>query len=237
MKFYDAHSHLHFPENKEALADFLGGQDVSCSCSVNFDDMDELEELAQRSAGRLLPAYGIHPWCVSVSAKAFDREALAPRLNNAFAVGEIGLDKKSDSDFQSQLEWFKAQLELACDFNLPAVIHCRKAWGDLVETLKERPLKRGVLIHSASCSPEIAQELFKIGAYFSFGTRELGSIKGLQCAACVGTERIMVESDSGGSGDVLREAIVKLADLKCEHFTAMAEIVAANFREFFRYGG
>jgi Mg-dependent DNase len=234
MKLYDAHSHLHFPENADALRALAGNSDLRvCDCAVSEKDLDDLRGAAQFSRGVILPAYGIHPLYIPRHVRDFPKEELAEFLNGAAALGEVGLDKKADTDYETQKECFEIQLDMALAFGLPAVLHCRGAWGDMLEILKARPLPRGVLVHAANCSPEIARELLPLGAVFSFGMRELGGLKGLNCAASLPVERILIESDADSDKALLEETLSTIADLKGENIDDAARIIEDNFLRFF----
>jgi TatD DNase family protein len=234
MKLYDAHSHLHFPENSDVLAAFGGsGNVLVCDCSVSEKDFEILRDTANALNGVVYPAYGIHPLFVPKHSRDFPKSRLAAFLSVASAVGEIGLDKKAENDYESQKECFALQLDMALAFGLPAVIHCRGAWGDLLAILKEHPLPRGILIHAANCSPEIARELSRLGAVFSFGVRELGGLRGLNCAASLPVGRILIESDADSNPALLSDALAAIADLKGESFERMGNIVEENFLRFF----
>ena len=85
------------------------------------------------------------------------------------ALGEMGLDYYYDhSPREIQQEVFRAQLALARDLCLPAVIHSREAAQDTLNILKEFRDVPAVL-HCYSGSWEMAQEYVKMGYYFSIG--------------------------------------------------------------------
>ncbi|MCY1437544.1 putative metal-dependent hydrolase YjjV [compost metagenome] len=86
------------------------------------------------------------------------------------AVGEIGLDyfiENLDRDRQQAL--FEAQLQLAADFNLPALIHVRRSHAAVIATLKRFRLKRAGIIHAFAGSQEEAREYIKLGFKLGLG--------------------------------------------------------------------
>lgn len=236
MKLYDAHSHLHFPENADSFSAFLQSGVTACDCSAGISDMDDLREAAAACGGRLLASYGIHPWFVPSGARRFPADAVMEFLEGADAVGEIGLDRKCGSDYASQKSFFEFQLGAASDLGLPAVIHCRGAWGDLLEILGKCAPARGVLIHAAKCPPDALKTLSEMGAYFSFGMRELGSMKGLACAASAPADRILAESDGGADPGDLERVVGVLAELRNESAENMSKILEDNFLRLFSGG-
>lgn len=234
MKIYDAHSHLHLPENSDLLGDFTrDGNIIACDTSVSFKDMEDLRDVVSTRRDIILPAFGVHPWCVPAFARKFDFEAMEEFLPEARAIGEIGLDKKCEADFDAQVLYFKAQLGIAHARNLPIILHCIKAWTEIVEILENEKRPEKILIHAASCPLDIAKRLQKMGAMFSFGLREMGTIKGLACAANVDLDSILVESDGGSAREDLEKAADLLANLRNETRESMSEIIESNFIRLF----
>lgn len=234
MKLYDAHSHLHFPENADLLEQFESdGEIVACDTSVSFKDMDALRELHGRLPRLIVPAYGVHPWCVPTFSRKFDYEQIEEYLSDARAIGEIGLDNKCDVDFDAQVLYFNAQLDIAVDRELPVVLHSIKAWRELFDILSARKLPRRLLVHAASCPLDIAKRLQDLGAMFSFGVRELGKIKGLACATNLRLENLLIESDGACIRQDLENALKMLAELRNETVESMSEIVERNFFSLF----
>jgi TatD DNase family protein len=86
------------------------------------------------------------------------------------AVGEIGLDYYVESlDRTRQQQVFEAQLQLAVDFNLPALLHVRRSHADVIATLKRFRLKRAGIIHAFAGSREEAREYIKLGFKLGLG--------------------------------------------------------------------
>ena len=85
------------------------------------------------------------------------------------AIGEIGLDYYWDKSYNDlQIEWFKKQIEIAKDLDLPIVVHCRDAIQDCFNIVKEYGSGKGV-IHCYSGSFEMAKEYIKLGYYLGIG--------------------------------------------------------------------
>ena len=85
-------------------------------------------------------------------------------------MGEIGLDyflPELDRDGQQTL--FEAQLQLAADFQLPALLHVRRSHAQVIATLKRLRLKRGGIVHAFAGSREEAREYIKLGFKLGLG--------------------------------------------------------------------
>jgi Tat protein secretion system quality control protein TatD with DNase activity len=66
-------------------------------------------------------------------------------------IGEVGLDYHYTQDpklIQTQKQLFESQIQLAIEYNLPLMIHCRDAFDDLFKILAKYPEIHGrFLIH------------------------------------------------------------------------------------------
>ncbi len=116
------------------------------------------------------------------------------------AIGEIGLDyfhNKENKEEQKRV--FVSQIEIAKQYNLPIVIHCRDAYGDTLEILKQNaPFKFGAVMHCYSGSWDFAKELLKLGVKFSFtGTVTYKNAKNVQeVAKNLPSDTFFFETDS-----------------------------------------
>lgn len=117
------------------------------------------------------------------------------------AIGEIGLDyywEKEEEVREKQRKWFRAQMDLAVELNLPVIIHSRDAAEDTLTILKEY-VNSGVtgVVHCYSYSPEIAMELIKLGYYIGVGgvVTFKNSKKLKETVKAIPLERLLLETD------------------------------------------
>ncbi len=116
------------------------------------------------------PAYGIHPMYVDRATPA-DLDAVREYLQqpNTVAVGEIGLDFFVENyDQEKQEYYFAAQLKLAREFDLPALLHIRRAQDTILKHLRQHKV-RGGIAHAFNGSPQQAAEFIKLGFKLGFG--------------------------------------------------------------------
>lgn len=116
------------------------------------------------------PAYGIHPIFVE-SASEDDLAALRETLRSGqpVAVGEIGLDFFIEPHDQArQAHFFAAQLKLAREFDLPVLLHTRRAVDATLKLLRQSRV-RGGIAHAFSGSAQQAAEFIKLGFKLGFG--------------------------------------------------------------------
>jgi TatD DNase family protein len=201
---FDAHNHLqapalasHLPRVEMELAAIgLERAVVNGTCEA---DWERVTELAQAHPW-VMPSYGLHPWFVDSRTPDW-RERLAAAVGKGGAgVGEIGLDRWIEGfDFEAQTEVFTWQMGLAARHNLPASLHCLKAWGALWDLLRMGAVPEcGFLLHSYSGPAEMVEPFIKRGAYFSFSGHFLAARKAAQREVFRGIpiERLLVETDA-----------------------------------------
>lgn len=188
MEIIDTHCHLSF----DPLAGDLEGvlhraEEAGVSKIVvpayDLDSWPIIGKITNQKS--VFSAFGLHPWAAHEDLEIDRLNGLLARLD-AVAVGEIGLDFKigGDGDRQRQLEVFRAQVALACDLGLPVILHCRGAFGEMLEVLRPFvPALRGV-VHAYSRGPEIARQFLDLGLFIAFGGGRLpGPMPGVLIAA------------------------------------------------------
>ena len=179
MQLIDTHTHLDFPDFDADRGELLGrsralGVERLVVLGVHRDNWQRLWDLCQRETG-LYAAFGLHP----VYLEQHRPEHLAELRNwlqrltgqpKLCAVGEFGLDYYVETlDHERQQVLFEAQLQLAAEFALPALLHVRRAHAATIATLKRFKLARGGVIHAFAGSYEEAREYIRLGFKLGLG--------------------------------------------------------------------
>ncbi|WP_028892405.1 TatD family hydrolase [Tenacibaculum sp. 47A_GOM-205m] len=114
---------------------------------------------------------GIHPWYISESTLQNDIKIIEEQLSseNCYALGECGLDRITDVDFSLQLEVFKQQVQLSEQHNKPLIIHCVKAFQEIIQLKKEIKPKQPWIVHGFNKNHQIALDLIRHQICISFG--------------------------------------------------------------------
>jgi len=142
---------------------------------------------------------GIHPHESKDSPTDLKAE-LGELADGCVGIGEIGLDYHYDfSQREIQREVFARQLEAACDFSLPVVVHSREAFGDTMAILRESTIDPScVLFHSFAQGQQEAVTALDYGAKLSFSG--MATFKNaadvLAAARITPLDRIMLETDA-----------------------------------------
>jgi TatD DNase family protein len=205
MTFYDAHNHLHDArlQTHSAAIDATVARLPLRAAVVNGtqeSDWDAVSAFAQPRTW-VRPSFGLHPWYVKDRSPRWLAH-LTEKLDQVpgAVIGEIGLDRWIEGyDLAAQLEVFAPQMELAVARNLPAAIHCLKAWGALWDWVRaHRTAECGFLLHSYGGPTEMIDGFVQHGAYFSFSAYYLHERKAAQREAFrqIPSERLLVETDA-----------------------------------------
>ncbi len=179
MQLIDTHTHLDFPDfdadRLQLLADSRAlGVGRMVVLGVYQSNWQRMWDLVQTDS-QLHAAFGLHPVYLNEHRPehVLELEQWLSRLAGhpqLCAVGEIGLDyflPELDRDDQQQL--FEAQLQLAADFKLPALLHVRRSHAQVIATLKRFKLQRGGIVHAFAGSREEAREYIKLGFKLGLG--------------------------------------------------------------------
>jgi TatD DNase family protein len=171
------------------------------ACIVPAYDQDSLARtafLAESYRGYIFPAYGFHPWFID---EAFDPISVKEYLtgHGAVALGEIGLDFGAEFTNQDkQIAVFKKQLLLAIEYDLPVILHCRKAFNVMYDAMLPYQGQIKGVMHSFSGSQEIMNRFMELGLYISFSgsvTRK-SARKYHRNAQAVSAEHYLLETDA-----------------------------------------
>jgi TatD DNase family protein len=179
MHLIDTHTHLDFPDFDADRSELLArcrdlGVERLVVLGVHQANWQRVWDLVQ-GEDSLYAAFGLHPVYLgehrpdhlSTLHDWLARCAGHPRL---CAVGEIGLDYFLEHlDREQQQQLFETQLKLAIEFELPTLIHVRRAHAVTIATLKRLKPPRGGIIHAFAGSYEEAREYLKLGFKLGLG--------------------------------------------------------------------
>lgn len=139
---------------------------------------------------------GIHPWYISEPDIQFQILSELVKDQKCLAIGECGLDKLCSTPFALQVEVFKNQIELAEKLHKPLIIHCVKAFDELLKIKLAFKTDIPWLIHGFNQKTEIAKQLQTQGFYFSLGKALLNpESNASKWLKEIPIERLLLETD------------------------------------------
>jgi TatD DNase family protein len=147
------------------------------------------------------------------------------------AIGEAGFDKLSGPSPELQRKTFEEQVMIAEDFRLPVIIHCVRAWDELLAVYKNLKPKMPWLIHGFRGKKVLAAQLLSKGMYLSFWFDFVLKPESSDLLKSLPVDRIFLETD--GADVDIRDIYNKVSDdldLKVEELKAK---ILSNFFVFF----
>jgi len=166
--------------------------------AVRLDNFAAIAALCRRHQC-CAPAWGVHPLYVGRSTPQ-DLQQLRQWLQQQrpVAVGEIGLDRYVEHrDDNAQMAFFTAQLRLAREFDLPVLLHVRRAVDAVLQQLRRFGVRRGVA-HAFNGSLQQAEAFIKQGFKLGFGgaCTHPGASKLRSLAAQLPLQALVLETDA-----------------------------------------
>lgn len=251
MQLVDSHCHLdaaEFDADREAVIARAGAAGVGMQIvpAVTAASWPKLRDVCAADTG-LYPAYGLHPMFLHEHRPEHLQqlrdwvEREKPR-----AIGECGLDFFVDNlDPTAQRMYFQGQLEVARDFQLPLIVHARRALDEVILRIRRVGGLSGV-VHSFSGSPEQARQLWDLGFMIGLGgpityTRA-NRLRGL--VTQMPLEFLLLETDAPDQPDAgirgqrnepsrLRQILDTVAELRQQPAADIAAQTTANAKRLF----
>ncbi|MBK1650087.1 TatD family hydrolase [Rhabdochromatium marinum] len=247
----DTHCHLDFPAfdaDRSAVLHRAHAQGVVALVipGVSAANWPAVLDLQAQAPERLFPALGLHPVFIDHHQPA-DLDTLRANLQRQrpVALGEIGLDfALADTDRAAQQWYFTQQLELAAEFNLPVLLHVRKAHDSVLAALRAVSHPNGIpggIAHAFNGSLQQARQYLELGFKLGFGgmltyTR---SRKLRQLARELPLDALVLETDAPdmtvashqyqrNSPEYLPEVLTALAEVRGQAPELLAQTTTAN---------
>ncbi len=174
ISLIDSHSHFddrEFDSDRDAALARARDAGVTRQIipAIALSNFENVRALCTADSG-LFAAYGLHPMFLAEHESShIDALARWIEREKPVAVGECGLDFWiEDLDRDAQRDYFERQLALAKDFDLPVILHARRAFDDVAAALRRIGGLRGV-VHSFSGSEEQAEQFFRLGFHLGIG--------------------------------------------------------------------
>lgn len=162
----DIHTHL-----RHSSADII---EVACLdfCQLHTTHKGDINAICRtvNERGNSI-ALGIHPWNTGSLPPEYTEtmRTVVQKCPSIMFIGEAGLDKTRPIDMNQQEEVFVSQIELSEVSGLPMVIHCVKAFDELLRIRKLLSPIQKWIIHGFRGKPDQARQLLRAGLDISLG--------------------------------------------------------------------
>ena len=184
-----------------------------------------------------IPFYsiGIHPLYIDENRLESDFQIVDEKLAlpECLALGECGLDKRSETAFELQLIIFERQLALAEKHQKPVVIHCVAAFQELIEIKKRLKIKVPMIVHGYSKKAELTNQLLDNGFYVSFGKNLLRNPELEAVFKSIPNDRFLLETDTIEEG--IQDVYALASKYKDIELSELQEVVNKNYTTAFNF--
>jgi len=176
---------------------------------------------------------GIHPWHMDNWRHKLDNLKVVSQDGNIIAIGECGLDKKIEAPLNEQTELFQLHIALSEELQKPIIIHCVKAFNELIEIRKNTKHELPWIIHGFNSNKEIATQCLKHRMILSFGKSLLNSKSGItDVIKWLPIESIFLETDDTNLS--IEELYWKCSEIRGISLDDLKSGIARNFKNYFK---
>lgn len=249
MLIVDVHAHLDAKEYSEDLDKVLKQnrkEGVSAIVCNGLNPSSNRRILLMSKQHKLIMvALGYYPCEVDkVSEEKVDEEIAFIRENkqNVLAIGEVGLDKKYDNDFEKQKKYFKKFIDLAKELNVPIIVHSRKAEEEAIDIMEEMDSKK-VVMHCFSGSKKLVERIIKNKWSFSIPANVVRSEHFQMIVDMSPLRQLLTETDSPylppdpsierNEPRYIKESLKKIAKIKEMDVKELSNIIFNNYQTLF----
>lgn len=138
-------------------------------------EIENLDFTQPTKAGVSFFSAGLHPWHVQHTDLKEARHWLLEQVARpeCLAIGETGLDKTTHTSWDRQVAAFQLCLQIASESGKPLILHCVRAYGEVLQILNRPPAPAQHLFHTVfhgfNKHPKTAGMLLGAGCFLSFG--------------------------------------------------------------------
>lgn len=180
-------------------------------------------------------SYGLPPYHINRETcyDLLERLELVATEKRCLAIGECGLDKSIETDFNLQQEIFVEQIKIANRIKKPLIVYCVKAFNELINCLRLNDNKMPVIIHGYNSNENIARVLMDENYLFSFG-KALLSYESNAAKALINVGRKNFFLETGGLDISIKYIYKKAAELLGIDETILQAQIQSNFETIFK---
>jgi len=176
---------------------------------------------------------GIHPWFLTEDnlEGQFSTVRELANLPGILAIGEAGFDRLKGPSSEIQRKAFEDQVILSEELKMPVIIHCVRAWDEILAVHKKLRPKMNWMIHGFRGQIGLANQLLSKGMFLSFWFDFVIRPEAGVLLKQLPKDRIFLETD--GADIDINDIYSKVAiDLNMS-VEALKTNIFTNFNEFF----
>jgi TatD DNase family protein len=227
---------MNFPEENNFIDIHTHGAET-LSDVFSVDTLMAHEERLPINVIGVAFTFGIHPWYLDEGNQKMLIERVIKAASNpdVLAIGEAGFDKLKGPSLDLQRKIFEEQVYSAGATSKPLVIHCVRAWDELMRAHKKIRPTTPWLVHGFRGNKELATQLISKGMYLSFWFDFILRPESSELIRTIPTNRIFLETDGADVDirDIYNKVSIDL-DISVDELKSR---IHSNFNEFFKIEG
>jgi TatD DNase family protein len=176
---------------------------------------------------------GIHPWFLNEDNLDLQFNSVRKLADHPdiIAIGEAGFDHLKGPSSETQRRAFEEQIILSEEIKKPVIIHCVRAWDEVLAVHRKLHPKMKWMIHGFRGQAGLANQLLSKGMYLSFWFDFVIRPEASAFLKQLPHDRIFLETD--GADIDIRKIYEKVAiDLSLSR-DDLKSMILRNFNEFF----
>jgi TatD DNase family protein len=177
--------------------------------------------------------YGIHPWFLD--EENFKRQLISVEKESAspavIAIGEAGFDKLRGPSPELQRNVFEEQVMISETLSKPLIIHCVRAWDELLAVHKKLKPVMPWMVHGFRGSVKLAEQLISKGMYLSVWFDFVLRHESSELLRTLPYQKVFLETD--GADVDIRDIYKKVSEDRKISVDELKEIIRTNFYNFF----
>lgn len=200
-RLIDTHAHLDEIENFDQAISEARSAGVIAIIAVGSDykSNEKILNIAQVHNEFVYPALGLHPWNLKLSEIDRNLEFIEAHIDEAVAMGEIGLDYhkrvRAIAEKDTQRSVLKQLLAIARQYRKPVSIHSRYAWRDSLALVEEAQVKK-VVFHWYTGPSSVLRDIVSQGYFVSATPAVEYHEEHRRAIKEIPLERLLLETDS-----------------------------------------
>ena len=202
----------------------------NCITIINIDASNTYQHIDQSH----LLSVGVHPWHIDDSyTEKLDNIKKLTQESNVIAIGECGLDKHRGPHLSIQQEAFIAQIDLSEKLQLPLIIHCVKAYSEIIKLRKDIDPSQAWIFHSFNAPIETMEQALKYDFHFSLGHSLFNpSSKASQVLPFIPNNRLFLETDDNPQLTI-QSVYEKASEITKTNIDDLLLIINRNYKRLF----
>lgn len=176
---------------------------------------------------------GIHPWYMDNWENKIESLQAAASHTRIIAIGECGFDKNVDQSLDLQEYVFKSHIMVSESLRKPIIVHCVKAYDELIRLRKTMSPTMPWIIHGFNKSPELGMQCIEHGFILSFGKALFNHPGSISLLNIIPEDKFFLETEDSNLD--ISMVYERCAEIRNTNSDQISQVVRVNFSKYFNF--